>query len=319
MPKLCSSGRRRHRARWRIFCWQKSMRFLLVAFLLVTSVCRAICGPMPLTAKEIGLMLRSGYSSEAVMRELSARHFADSFTPAVEKQLVQSGADRSLIDALRSGAYGLSPSEMAAVKEKLAGEKQRDLVAAEQARESGPPQQSAPAPARSSAPAAAGAPGATYQLLKGDLVYWHHGSLSHFDDEALENKKFYLFFFSANWSPEGRRFTPQLVEYYNRVAPQHPEFEVIFFSADRSPFGMETYMGQANMPWPAVEYDKLASKAGIQKNFVRGIPCLILVDGSGKVLSNSYGTERNLGPETVLADLDKILSGASESAVAQRP
>jgi hypothetical protein len=52
---------------------------------------------------------------------------------------------------------------------------------------------------------------------------------------------------------------------------------------------------------------------------VRGIPCLILVDGSGQVLSNSYGTERNLGPEKVLADLDKIFSGKSESAVAQRP
>jgi nucleoredoxin len=275
---------------------------------------------MPLTAKEIGLMLRSGYSSEAVMRELSARHFADSFDSTVEKQLVQSGADQSLIDALRSGTYKLSSSEMAAAKEKLADKEQREVLAAEQSRASGPPQRSAPAPERS-APKAfeVGAPGATYQLLKGDLVYWHQGSLSHFNDEALENKKLYLFFFSANWSPQGRKFTPQLVEYYNRVAPQHPEFEVIFFSADRSPFGMETYMGQANMPWPAVDYEKLGSKAAIQNNFVRGLPCLILVDGSGQVLSNSYGTERNLGPETVLADLDKIFSGKSESAVAQRP
>ena len=295
------------------------MRFLLVTFLLVASVCRAICGPMPLTAKEIGLMLRSGYSSEAVMRELSARHFADSFDSTVEKQLVQSGANQSLIDALRSSAYRLSPSEMAAAKQKLAEEEHRDVLAAEQPRESGPSQQSAPAPARSAGPAAVGAPGATYQLLKGDLVHWHQGTLSHFDDEALENKKLYLLFFSANWSPQGRKFTPQLVEYYNRVAPQHPEFEVIFFSADRSPFGMETYMGQANMPWPAVAYEKLGSKAAIQNNFVRGFPCLILVDGTGKVLSNSYGTERNLGPETVLADLDKIFNGQSESAVAQRP
>jgi Thioredoxin-like len=295
------------------------MRVLLVIFLLVASVCRAICGPMPLTAKEIGLMLRSGYSSEAVMRELSARHFADSFDSTVEKQLVQSGADKSLIDALRSGAYRLSPSEIAAAKEKLAEEEHRGVLAAEQSRESGPPQDSAPAPARPAGPPAVGVPGATYQLLKGDLVYWHQGTLSHFDDEALENKKLYLFFFSANWSPQGRKFTPQLVEYYNRVAPQHPEFEVIFFSADRSPFGMETYMGQANMPWPAVDYEKLGSKAAIQNNFVRGLPCLVLVDGSGKVLSNSYGTEKNLGPETVLADLDKILNGKSESAVAQRP
>lgn len=286
------------------------MRLLLVIFLLLASVCRAICGPMPLTAKEIGLMLRSGYSSNAVLRELSARHFADSFDSTVEKQLVQAGADQSLIDALRSGAYQLSPSEMAAAKEKLTQEEQRDIPAAEQSREPGPPPQSTPAPAT------VGAPGATYRLLKGDLVYWHQGTMSHFDDEALENKKLYLFFFSANWSPQGRKFTPQLVEYYNRVAPEHPEFEVVFFSVDRSPFGMETYMGQANMPWPAVDFVKLGSKAAIQNNFVRGIPCLILVDGSGKVLSNSYGTETNRGPETVLADLDKILKGQSETALA---
>src|ERR1700730_1955468 len=103
------------------------MRFLLVTFLLGASVCRAICGPIPLTAKEIGLMLRSGYSSEVVMRELSARHFADSFDATVEKQLVQSGANQSLIDALRSGAYRLSPSEMAAAKEKVTQQGQRDV------------------------------------------------------------------------------------------------------------------------------------------------------------------------------------------------
>lgn len=289
------------------------MRLPLVIFLLLASVCGAICGPMPLTAKEIGLMLRSGYSSDAVLRELSARHFADSFDSTVEKQLVQSGANQSLIDALRSGAYQLSPSEMAAAKEKLAEEEQRDIPAAEQSRESGPPPQSTPVPAT------VGAPGATYRLLKGDLVYWHQGTLRHFDDEALETKKLYLLFFSANWSPQGRKFTPQLLEYYNRVAPEHPEFEVIFFSADRSPFGMETYMGQANMPWPAVDYEKLGSKAAIQNNFVRGIPCLILVDGNGRILSNSYGTETNRGPETVLADLDKILKSQSESAVAPSP
>jgi nucleoredoxin len=284
-----------------------------MTLLLVASVSRAISAPMPLTVKEIDLMLRSGYSSQAILRELSARRFSDAFDSAMGKQLVQSGADQSLIDALRSGTYQLSPSEMGAVKEKLVQQEKHAVSSAEQSREAEPLQQSTPAPA------AVGTPGATYGLLKGDLIHMHQGSLSHFDDEVLEDKKFYVFFFSANWSPESRKFTPQLVEYYNRVAPQHPEFEVIFFSADRSRYGMETYIAQANMPWPAVEYDKLASKAAIQQNFVRGIPCLILIDANGRILSNSYGPEGNLGPEKVLADLDKVLNGNSGNAVAQRP
>src|SRR5438309_12129434 len=101
------------------------MRFLLVTFLLGASACRAICGPMPLTAKEIGLMLRSGYSSEAVMRELSARHFADSFDSTEEIQLAQYRENQSLIDALPSRAYRLSPSTMAAAQEKVAAPAQR--------------------------------------------------------------------------------------------------------------------------------------------------------------------------------------------------
>src|SRR5438552_15483809 len=101
------------------------MRFLLVTFLLLASVCRAVSGPMPLTAKEVGLMLRSGYSSEAVIRELSARHFADTFDPTIEKQLTQAGASTALLDGLRNGAYQLSTAEMAAVEKKRAAEEER--------------------------------------------------------------------------------------------------------------------------------------------------------------------------------------------------
>src|SRR5437867_1642100 len=191
------------------------MRLLLITLLLVASVGRAVSAPIPLTVKEIDLMLRSGYSSQAILRELSARRFSDAFDSAMEKQLVQSGADQSLIDALRSGTYQLSPSEMGAVKEKLVQQEKHAVSSAEQSREAEPLQQSAPAPA-GSAPKASGVgtPGATYGLLKGDLIHMHQGSLSHFDDEVLEDKKFYVFFFSANWSPESRKFTPQLVEYY---------------------------------------------------------------------------------------------------------
>src|ERR1700680_1320192 len=191
------------------------MRFLLVTFLLGASACRAICGPRPLTAREIGLMLRSGYSSEAVIRELSSRHFADSFDSTVEKQLVQSGANQSLIDALRSGAYQLSPSEIAAAKEKLAAQEERASLAAANSPASDTPALSKSPPGPTNPSPAPLPPDAIYRLLKDDLVCWHQGSLAHFNDEVLEHKKFFLFFFSASWSAPGRQFTSQLVEYYN--------------------------------------------------------------------------------------------------------
>ena len=66
---------------------------MLIAFCLFTSgILAAMAGSTPLTAREVGLMLRSGYSSDAVMRELAARHFADTFDSTVEEQLKRAGA-----------------------------------------------------------------------------------------------------------------------------------------------------------------------------------------------------------------------------------
>jgi thiol-disulfide isomerase/thioredoxin len=283
------------------------MRLVLISVLFFASALCAVSGQVSLTAKEIGLMLRSGYSSEAVLRELSARKFADTLDPTTEKQLVQAGATPKLIEVLRSGAYQLPPSEIAAVKAKLAAQEERGAEAMQPSKQA----ESAKADARgrSDAPVDAHPADAIYQRLKDDLVYSRQGSVTHFDDETLEHKKLYLLFFSATWSGPGRKFTPQLVEYYNRVAPEHPEFEVVFFSADRSQFAMETYMAQSNMPWPAIAYDKLAGKAGdIQKNLVREIPCLILADATGKILSHSRSDENSFDTGKVLADLDQILA-----------
>ena len=152
--------------------------------------------------------------------------------------------------------------------------------------------------------------------MKGDLISWHNGGLVRFDDEALEKKKMIALYFSAHWCPPCRKFTPQLVEYYNRVAPQHPEFEIIFVSFDRSQFAMETYMREANMPWPAIDFAKVPGKEAIRKYAGEGIPCLVLVDASGKVISDSFAGKEYLGPAKVLADLDVIFAGASSAQVA---
>jgi hypothetical protein len=292
---------------------------LLTVFLVAAARC-ALSSMMPLTAKEIGLMLRSGYSSETILRELSARRFGDQFDSEIEKQLLRAGANSTLIEALRSGTYAVPAAEIAAVKAKLAGQEGNAAKTLESPNETRRPTESHSVADPSGSSTATEVNHAIYLHLKDDLVYWHEGSVTHFDDEALEHKKLYLLFFSANWSPAGRKFTPRLVEYYNRVAPQHPEFEVIFFSADRSRFGMETYMGQSNMPWPAVAYDRRTGKAGaIQTNLVREIPALVLADAAGKVLSYSHGGENAVSPEKVLADLDQIFNRGSDSAAMPKP
>jgi hypothetical protein len=285
---------------------KERMPILLIVLVLLASAAGTLGGVMPLTAKEVGLMLRAGYSSEAVLRDLSTRRFADAFNSTIEKQLTEAGANAALLEALRSGTYQLTPAEFAKAEQKLST---RQAEVTETSRPSATASQEQPAARRPSAPDQKLPDDAVYRLLRGDLVYYHHGSIVHFDDETLGRKKLYLFLFSSNGSKPGRQLTARLVEYYNRVASQYPEFEVIFFSADRTQFGMETCMTQGNMPWPAVAYDKVGSKIGmIPKDLVREIPCLVLADAGGRILSHSGAGENDSNPEKVLADLDRILA-----------
>jgi nucleoredoxin len=83
---------------------------------------------------------------------------------------------------------------------------------------------------------------------------------------------------------------------------------------DRSADAMQTYMREANMPWLAVDYQKLESKEAIKKYLGTGIPCLVLVDATGKVMSDSFVGKEYVGPGKVLADLDAIFANGGLAA-----
>jgi hypothetical protein len=69
---------------------------------------------------------------------------------------------------------------------------------------------------------------------------------------------------------------------------------------------MAGYMTEMQMPWPAVNYAELPRSngtfrgPGIQQFANSGIPDLVLVDSSGKVLADSFNGGTYLGPESVI-------------------
>src|SRR5205807_1952451 len=142
---------------------------------LVCSLCAFAvqAGQLPLTVSEIGLMLRSGYSSSAVMQELSKRHFADSIDETKEQALVKAGASAELVAELKSGTYSLSPEKTAAVQEQIAAQEQRRVAQAEATRKSDAAYQAQVIRQRS-ARSTTNAPdvnlGTMSDFLKGDLV-----------------------------------------------------------------------------------------------------------------------------------------------------
>jgi nucleoredoxin len=155
------------------------------------------------------------------------------------------------------------------------------------------------------APGKAGALSEFTNEFKDDLVILKDNKVVSLKDPDLGNVKYYAFYKSASWCGPCRKFTPELVKFYNRIKPDHPEFELIMISHDRSEKAMEAYMKSDNMPWPAFEQGKHADAV---KSYGTGIPCLIVTDASGKKLFDSY-TEKGqyMGPSSVMREIEKLL------------
>lgn len=285
------------------------MRYLLLALALAagTALSTLPARTLPLTIKEVTLMLRSGFSSETVQQELSVRRLAEPFNAGAEKSLRDAGAAPALVDAIKTGSYAISPADAQKAQDELTAQAARRAREVEQSRKFNTLYQDKLLRARTAAPPAIGqVSNLLADQFKGDLVASRNGNISNltpFEEEALAKKKLIALYFSAQWCGPCRQFTPQLVEFYNRVAPQHPEFEIVFVSSDRSAGAMGAYMRDMKMPWPAIDFSKLPTKSALKKYAGEAIPCLVLLDANGKVLSDTYAGKEFLGPEKVLADL----------------
>ena len=188
------------------------MRFSLL--LLVVFVSFGWAGnPPPMSLKDVSLMLRSGYSSDAVVREVTARHFMGTLDAAAEKSLAEAGASPALISGLKSGAFAVPATEVAAVQAELAAKEQRRVAQLEKSRKLDTLYQARlaqmPKP-----PASTGAQSNSIaSLVKGELVTSRNGVLHPHLDAEFEKKKLIALFMSAHWCPPCRQFTPKLVAY----------------------------------------------------------------------------------------------------------
>jgi nucleoredoxin len=138
-------------------------------------------------------------------------------------------------------------------------------------------------------------------MLKGKLVAVDGKRVGKY--EMAAEPKFYAFYFSASWCGPCKEFTPKLVEFYNASEGKKKDFEVIFVSRDNDEKAMEEYMAKDKMPWPAITYRHLDRLKKVQEFSGKGIPCLVLVDAEGNVVSHSYEGTNYVGPYKVMDDI----------------
>ena len=98
-------------------------------------------------------------------------------------------------------------------------------------------------------------------------------------------EKYYLFYSTASWCGPCQKFTPSLVEFYNKYQKTHGDiFEVILLSSDRTEEAQAQYTKSKKMEWPQLAMDdarKLKDKFNIKSP---GIPSLTLTDNEGNIL-----------------------------------
>jgi len=163
-------------------------------------------------------------------------------------------------------------------------------------------------PSASAAEAApsSGPPAVFDPVLDGNLVRFDGKSLKPMKD-FRKPEKYYLFYYTASWCGPCQKFTPSLVEFYNKHKPGDDRFELVLVSSDEDEDAMEEYARDKRMPWPQLKLSKAADFKKKFKHPGRGIPNLVLTDTEGNLIKLSYEGDTYVGPSSVMAHLESLL------------
>lgn len=134
-----------------------------------------------------------------------------------------------------------------------------------------------------------GAPSRIAEELRGKLVNPTTGASASLE---VKTPRYIAFYRGAGWCGPCREFSPKLLETYKDLKAKHPEFELIFLSADRSTAGMQDYVKEEGFPWLAVTPDRLKELNLVTPHLGQTIPQLVVMDAHGKVLINTDQMDR---------------------------
>ncbi len=297
------------------------MRFsILIAALLAVCPAAGWCedkaAPRPVSVQELSLLLRSGYTGDEVLKETAGRPLLSPMDAAAERALLDAGADARTVAALREGRRVASTTEADDLRQRQAATEKYKLDAwgADQARRAEAGRQDVQTKLVTRRDEQLRQVGTG---LRDKLVIRTGGRLGPYDNVALAGKRLFLLYAAAGADKASRQWTAQLVDFYKKFAPTHPEFEIVLVSADHSAADMEKQMEQGQMPWPALAFDQLAKQPNIAALGQGGVPRLLLIDGTGASIAENVEDGKLVSPQVVLDVLSGKKAGAAPATAAR--
>ena len=259
--------------------------------------------PPPMSAKDIALMARSGYSEAEIFAEVQKRHFAAPIDAPMEKVMIEGGAPVALVAKLKAGNFVLTADQQIAIARQAAEQRasalqreQTEALLLQQKRE----QAAALANSASSRDT-------IQRMLDGKLVRLQASVIVPVSTSNLGDVRLYAFYYSAGWCGPCRKTTPVLAEWYRKTKAAHPEFELIFVSNDKSDITFAEYMRKNTMPWPAVRFSEVRDPA-VNQFSGKSIPWLSVVSRSGAALTKNAAGGEYSDPEAVMQAVDTFLA-----------
>lgn len=109
-------------------------------------------------------------------------------------------------------------------------------------------------------------------------------------------------YFGAAWCGPCHAFTPELKAIRAALQQAGADTEVVYVSLDESEGEMRRYMRAQQMPWPGIDYRRLAHLPAIRRLGGLAPPNLVLVDRQGTVLASGWEGRRYRGLQPVLQE-----------------
>jgi nucleoredoxin len=134
------------------------------------------------------------------------------------------------------------------------------------------------------------------------VILGDDGKLHDYNSARLAGVKYLAYYYSASWCAPCRVFTPELIKFYRDFKAAHPDFELIFVNMGHSEADMAGYMKTDATPWPAIKFSDLDDPelADVMGYCSEAIPCLVLLNGEGKVLTAPFHGDDYTNPHLVI-------------------